>query len=188
VTSNSKDVGVTLSRLDNVFDKALVLLGVLAASELAYVTALPLPADPSAQLILQHLKDFTFLFTTVPFVILILAWILKELVVKVRLGEKTELFTSLFCWDYWSFSLYGFLLVLFSLPNKLFAWSPFVVAGSFALSIALVTIVALAYGKIRPSPEAKEYIKSKWYKTGVMYTLFAAVIPFLAVCLFSLSI
>jgi hypothetical protein len=60
---------ITRNRLDAVFDKALVLLGILAAAELAYVTAIPLPPEKNAQFVLQHLKDFTFKATTFPFII-----------------------------------------------------------------------------------------------------------------------
>ena len=59
---------IDASKLDSLFDVALVLLGILAAAELQYVTAIPLPTDESVLQGLLNLRNFTFRATTIPFI------------------------------------------------------------------------------------------------------------------------
>ncbi len=93
---------ITLDKLDAVFDKALVLLSILAVAELAYITALP----SSTGSLLSELKLSVLIETTLSFLVLIPIFIVKELFVKTNQGRAV--FFSYFA------GIYGVLLFMFS--------------------------------------------------------------------------
>jgi hypothetical protein len=188
LTSNNNEYA-DVNRLDSLFDKALVLLGILAAAELAYAPSLQmLMTDQSNIQLLHKLVEFTFRFTTVPFIILILFWMIKELFFKQKANKKGELFVTLFCWDFWSYSLYGFLLILLRLNTGVIRENLYAHGVAFTFAIILIALVGWAYGKTGPNPQSPIYSKAKWYKYHVLYAAFAAAIPFFIVFAWSFSV
>lgn len=171
------------NKLDNVFDKALVLLGIIAAAEFAYVPSLQIGVtDANMLLLIQKLMDFTFKLTTIPFIVLILVWIVKELVFKNKRYADANTFATLFCWDFWSFSLFAYLVLLFSFMQKsiLNIFQSFaVVFLLYLVSITLTIIIAWAYSK-------GENI-TKWYKVHVLFASSLSFVSLLIVLLIAFT-
>lgn len=186
-TDDSKNMGKRREHLDSLFQVALVLLGILAAAELQYATAFPLPTDLTALQGVLNLREFTFRITTIPFVILILTWMIKEIVVKARKNRRLEMVITLFCWDFWSFSLYIFLAILytFSVRGGLKDAYNYIFA-SWLLSLLMVVGVAWAYSKIRSEPDSQEFGRTKWYKWGALLASIIATIVLIVVAVLSL--
>jgi hypothetical protein len=179
---------ITASKFDISFDKALVLLGVLAAAELSYVTALSMPITVQDQLNgLLGLADFTYRITTTPFIVLVIAWIVKELIIKLHVNPKLEITVTLFCWDFWAYSLYWSLIVFFSLLQKQFADGILIVGGCFALVVSLIIVISWAYGKSRANYQTDLYSKNKWYKSVALFCSLSAFIPSVLIALWSIT-
>ena len=119
-------------RLDSLFEIALVLLGILSASEFQYF----LTTEEEA-LHFYALKVFT-----VPFVVLIVFWLLKELISDMLRPDVKMLFTE-FCWDFLSFTLFYYLL-------GIYGGFQIGVALSFVLSMILNFVVMWAYSRASP--------------------------------------
>jgi len=117
--------------LDSLFEIALVLLGILSAAEFQYY------------LVVQEERAFYALRVfTAPFLVLIGFWLVKEVISDVLELRYTMLLTE-FCWDFWSFTLFYFLLGIYG---------PFVIgiAISFVLSLMLVYVTVRAYRRASP--------------------------------------
>ena len=117
--------------LDSLFQIALVLLGVLSAAEFQYFLT-----TEEEKFYPYALKVFT-----VPFVVLIVFWLVRELFSDMSRSDIKMLFTE-FCWDFWSFTLFYYLLAIFGFTVGI--WS------SFALSILLILSISWAYGRASP--------------------------------------
>lgn len=147
------------NHLDSLFGIALVLLGVLSASELQYFLTVQ-----NEELHFYALKVFT-----VPFVILIVFWLLKELMSDIVPRLDFRMLLTEFCWDFWSFALFYYLLGIYG-GFQIGATS------SFLLSIIMVFNVTWAYSRACPVREGDRsmynYYKSiKWgvLRWGVLF-------------------
>ena len=117
--------------LDSLFEMALVLLGILSAAELQYFLAIE-----SKDLFAYALKVFT-----VPMLILIVFWLTKELSSDVLRRDFAMLLTE-FCWDFWSFTLFYYLLAILGFTIGILL--------SLTLSILLVISISWAYRRASP--------------------------------------
>lgn len=88
-------------RLDSLFEYALVLLGVLAAAEFQYF----LTTEE------EGIFPYALRVFTVPFTIMILFWLVKELFSDTLRSDAKMLLTE-YCWDFWSFTLFYYLFVI----------------------------------------------------------------------------
>ncbi len=108
--------------LDSLFQIALVLLGILSASEFQYFLVVEKEA-----MYFYALKVFT-----VPFIVLIIAWLAKELIRAVG-GDfpipHIEMLITEFCWYLWSFTLFYYLLGIY---------------GGFLIGIVLSLVLSTA--------------------------------------------
>ena len=118
-------------RLDSLFQIALVLLGILSAAEFQYFLT-----TEEEKFYPYALKVFT-----VPFVVLIVFWLIRELFGDVLRSDIKMLFRE-FCWDFWSFTLFYYLLAIFGFTVGI--WS------SFALSILFIISISWAYSRASP--------------------------------------
>jgi hypothetical protein len=174
--------------LEKVFEIALVLIGLLAAAELQYVTAIPTSVSNLQGI--QQLSQFTFRITTVPFVVLIIAWIVKEIFIKIKGYRKLEIGITLFCWYFLSFLLYTFLLLLFVFSSSFSAgkaaglWETIgYLVVAFAISSPFILLTKWAYGKIYSNQDGTLFNKTGWYSQLAYYIVLPSVVlyGFLAV-------
>jgi len=126
---------MTTDKLDAVFDKALVLLTILAAAELAYVTATPSSTSANT----DALKAFTLMETTLPFLFLIPVSIIRDLFIN-KTSQALHIFVSLFSWDLWGFTLFVFLTVLVTMIVRLLNYS-INYAYAFVVPASIVTVL-----------------------------------------------
>lgn len=117
--------------LDSLFEIALVLLGVLSASEFQYFLT------EEETMHFYGLKVFT-----VPILVLIIFWLAKELAGDV-LFQKGRVLLNEFCWEFWSFTLFYYLL-------GIFGGFQIGIALSFLLSIVMVFFIQWAYARASP--------------------------------------
>ena len=150
------------NRLDDLFEVALVLTGVLAAALFQYITSLPTFADTIIQ---DYIWNFILGFTTFPFIFLILFWILKE-VLFIRGNTLLSLRVSLVCWSIWGNLLFIYLTNVFGLMNS----SEFFVFSSFFLGIIPVILVTYGYKNAAISQEEIRYFtENRWKKELVLF-------------------
>jgi hypothetical protein len=146
-----------LSRMDSLFQVALVLLGLLAAAEFQFISSSP-----------DSTMLYVFRITTLPFVILIILWVGKELVKELFGHRNATILTTLFCWDYLSFNLLYYLLLFTGFQTGI-ASVEFFGGLSIVITIGIVlanTAVWLIYRKIF-GPEA-QFFKSKRWRVAVI--------------------
>lgn len=117
--------------LDSLFGIALVLLGILSAAEFQYFLTVEE----------QQLYGYALKVYTVPFYILITFWLVKELYRDVLRQDFRMLFTE-FCWTFWSFTLFYYLLGIFGFTVG--------IASSFMLSILFIFSIQWAYSRASP--------------------------------------
>jgi hypothetical protein len=124
-------------RLDSLFEIALVLLGILSAAEFQYEQVL----YPSA-------SSFFFKIATLPFIILILLWIAKELLKE---WDRFGLYMGLtqLCWTLWSMTFWLYMVILFNLTTANFAPLPFLsLTVILLLSFVMVISISITYRKV----------------------------------------
>jgi len=121
--------------LDGLFSIALVLLGILSAAEFQYFLL-----KEKAQLHFYALKVFT-----IPFVVLIIIWLVKELFGDVWRLDVKMVWTE-FCWEFLNFSLFYYLLAIYG---------GFQIGIYFSLLLTLIMtlLVILAYRRASPVTE-----------------------------------
>jgi hypothetical protein len=177
---------ITVKELDKIFEIALVLLGILAAAEFQYATALPVSNG------VLELKQFTFRITTVPFVVLILGWIINELLVKIKSKQKTGLMLKLFCWNLWSFTLFVFLIMLipFSIGTSQIASFQETLTYLiiiWVLSFVLIAIIGWVYGKLYSEQDNGFLSKTKWYTYVWVSGFISAFFAFMLIAFWALT-
>jgi hypothetical protein len=157
---------IKASQLDKVFDIALVLLGVLAAAELQYISSVEMATDTDLL--------FTFRLTTSPFVILILAWICKEVIVKLIRRLKLRMILTLFSWAFWSNTLFVFmyLFISFSERSQPSEFYNVVLWSLFGGTLILGFLIDLAYYKSDPGVFSDEFREKRgWFWAEAFATL-----------------
>jgi hypothetical protein len=139
-------------RLDSLFEYALVLLGVLAAAEFQYFLAI------------EEKKIFPYALRvfTVPFTIMILFWLVKELFSDTLRSDGKMLLTE-YCWDFWSFTLFYYLLVMSG--GLQYGGLQIGVIFPFLLSILLIYSINWAYGRASPV-ETGDRSMHNYYKSA----------------------
>ena len=155
--------------LDNLFEIALVLLGILSAAEFQYFLM-----KEDAEIHMYVLKVFT-----VPLVVLIILWLAKELARDEFPPNVTMILTE-FCWNLWSFSLFYYLV-------NIYIGNIIGIALSFTLSIVLIFFVNRAYERDSPTKKGESmynfYTSYKWrtIRLCVFFlaygALFAMILP-----------
>ena len=148
-------------RLDSLFEIALVLLGILSTAELQYF------------LTIEEEKLYTYALRvyTVPFIVLIVFWLTKELISDMLRLNVRMLFTE-FCWDFWSFTLFYYLL-------GIYGGFQIGIALSFLLSMIMIFVVLWAYRRASPVEKGDRsmynYYKSvKWILSRTFVVFVAA--------------
>lgn len=171
---------VEVQDLDKVFEIALVLLGILAAAEFQYATALPLSND------VAKLQQFTFRVTTLPFVVLIMGWIINELYIKVKRKQQLEYFLKFFCWNLWSFTLFVFLILLIpfcfiGIKMDVLQDAMVYLFLAWGLVFVLIYIIKWGYGNLYSKQDNAFLNKTKWYNRiwiiGFVIAFFGFFLP-----------
>jgi hypothetical protein len=140
--------------LDSLFEVALVLLGILSAAEFQYF----LTAEE------ETLHFYALRVCTVPFVVLIIFWLTKELFSDAftdafghMLGREIQMLFTEFCWDFWSFTLFYYLL-------GVFGGFQIGILSSLGLSLLLVLTMMWAYQRASPVESGDRSMHS-YYKS-----------------------
>ena len=133
-------------RIDHLFEVGLILLGILSAAEFQYVASTT-PLNPfitEEQTMLEI--SYAFKVLTYPPVVLIVAWLLKELLPRARFPNGRMLLTE-FCWGFWGFTLFFFLInfVLFARVYRVNLLWPAIF--SLVLTVILIYQVMQAYAR-----------------------------------------
>ena len=118
--------------LDSLFEIALVLLGVLSASEFQYF----LTTEDKA------MHFYALRVFTVPILVLIICWLAKELMGDLPFPNVRMLLTE-FCWNFWSFTLFYYLL-------EIYGGLQIGIALSLLLSIVMGFSIQWAYSRTSP--------------------------------------
>lgn len=94
-----EDVESAREKLDSLFEIALVLLGILSATEFQFISTLEL-----------ELSEMSYFFNTftLPFIILILTWFMKRLPF---VNERAQRLLGDFCWYFWTITLFVYLVL-----------------------------------------------------------------------------
>jgi len=151
-TGQAEGMAKKKERLDSLFEIALVLLGILSAAEFQYF----LTTEEEA-LHFYALKVFT-----IPFIVLIVFWLVKELISDLLRSDFKMLLTE-FCWDFWSFTLFYYLLGIYGGLRM-------GVIFSFVLSLLMIYVVMWAYSRASPIREGDRsmYNYYKSFRWGVL--------------------
>jgi len=140
-------------RLDSLFEIALVLLGILSAAEFQYF----LTTTEDTGIHLYALKVFT-----TPFVIMIGFWLVKEIFGDTLRSDFKMLLTE-FCWDFWSFTLLYYLLVL----TTGLQYGGLQIGVIFPLVLSLLLICTIMWAYRRASPvETGDRSMYNYYKSA----------------------
>jgi hypothetical protein len=101
-------------RSDNLFTMALMLTSIIAVAELQYVV--------TKYTAISDIKYY-FWVLTYPLVVLIFAWIMKELVQRKKY-RSFSIFLTEFCWYLWVITIYLFLnyFFMFLVGLKILMW------------------------------------------------------------------
>lgn len=114
--------------LDSLYNFSLILLGILSAAEFQYFISIE-----EEKLFLYALKVFTM-----PFLVLILFWLIKEIFRDVADENLTIILTE-FCWSFLNITLFYFLLA--------FLTEFWVQLFTFIFSIFLTFLITWAYDR-----------------------------------------
>lgn len=157
------------NRLDDLFEVALVLAGVLGASLFQYITSLPVLENSFIQ---EFMWNFSLGFTIFPFVILIFIWIIKEIYL-IKGKALLALRLTFLCWSIWGSVLFIYLTSVFDLMEA----SEFFMAVSFILGI--IPVILVAYGYKFAAIEMDEityFSNNRWKKELIVFVAFSLVV------------
>jgi len=140
---------------------ALVLLGILSAAEFQYF----LMKEP------ENMHPYVLKMFTLPFLILIIFWLVKELFSD-RWGLVARMLLTEFCWDFWSFTLFYYLIAIYG-------GLQIGIILSLVLSLLLILAITRAYGRASPIMEGDRsmhnyYRSVKWGVARWMGIFFGA--------------
>jgi len=151
-----ENMEIRRKHLDSLFEIALVLLGVLSASEFQYY----LTTEEKA------LHFYALRVFTVPILVLIIFWLAKELMGDLPFPKVRMLMTE-FCWNFWSFTLFYYLL-------GIYGGLQIGITLSFLLSIAMGFSIQLAYRMASPVTSGDRSM-FKYYKSPLWIGIRSAV-------------
>jgi len=148
------------------FEIALVLLGVLSATETQYFIRL-------------WGETVALQFSTTPFMLMIFVWLIKEMF-KRRISLEFWLLLSEFCWELWSITLTYYLLFLwlFQIPNY-----PYIALMDSTL-LGLVWFALVLFAHKLEYKTVVEYYRPKW----LLYRVIAYLIGVFAMGLVFLTV
>jgi len=152
VSNETEQVGRMERRrkhLDSLFGIALVLLGILSAAEFQYF----LIKEE------ENTHPYVLKVFVLPFLVLIILWLVKELFSDMWRLDVKMLWTEL-CWDFLSFTLFYYLLAIYG-------GFQIGIVLSFLLSLAMIYAVTWAYRRASPVQEGDRsmynyYKSAKW--------------------------
>lgn len=163
-------------RLDRLFDIALVLLGILSASELQILTAMATYEQETAANLSYLLRIFTM-----PLLVLIIAWIAKE-IFRNEMSANHRMIATEFCWNLWGFTLFYY-LVVYVFATVVPQISQYGVYLSLGLTFLLIFFIQRAYKKVYTS--MTDYFgRSKW----AIYRFVAFFVAYIVVVLLVLPL
>jgi len=132
-------------RIDDLFNYALVLLGILSAAEFQYLISTES----------EKLFHYILRIHTIPFFLLIIFWLVKELY-KDILTIYFDLILTEFLWNFWSFTLFFYLLFIYGAE-------PPMIYLLLLFAFLLIIMIVFAYMKASQTSFSKNIIK-KFYK------------------------
>jgi hypothetical protein len=158
----------SIEKLDAVFDKAIVVMGILAAAELAYLLSLPSQKDQNLQALLNAFKIFTLIETTVPFLIIVSLFMIKQLFVKTT-HEPKSIVLTLVSWDFWAWSmwtiLYMFVGILFASLDYPVYYTIIVAVLTWGIFLLFTFRISKAYSScfdMHYFPNSEKYLLKKF--------------------------
>ena len=121
--------------IDSLFNFALVFLVVLSTLEFQYFLTVS-----------KTSSDWTYMLrvSILPFLILIPAWLVKE-VLKNGMGRRFRMVITEFCWGYWSFTLFYYLLIFASTQSLSYNFMNYETYVTLGLALLLILALELAY-------------------------------------------
>jgi hypothetical protein len=153
----------TEDRLGSPFEIALVLLGVLSATETPFF--------------IQIFGNSTALkFAITPFLLMIVVWLIKELY-KNHIPLEHLLLYSEFCWEIWSLSLAYYLLFfyLYLIPT----FPSIAIFSSMGTGIGMYTLTLGAYFLEYRKSASKYYKSRKWLLVRLVIITGGLIVVFL---------
>ena len=144
------------NHLDNLFELALVLLGILIAVEFHYYLTLSIKTTD---------RLYVLNVVTVPFIIIIGVWLIKELFKNFVSSELKMLLTE-FCWGFWSFTLLNYLLMLTNGRQ----YNGLQIGIIFPLVLSLFLIFSIRWSYFRTYLLKKENVKMFKYFRSIRWT------------------
>ncbi len=154
-------------RIDSLFRIALVLLGIISSAVFQF----------NQQFGTTTTFSYSIRVTTLPFMILIIIWIMKELLKEWLSFNKIMALTE-FCWDFWdiTFFYYAISFINFQNPNQPVNTLQ---AGLLLLPfIGLILIVYFTYRKIYGAD--KEYFKKP---TWILFSILLFILTYVILVL-----
>jgi hypothetical protein len=144
----------TREYIDSLFNFALVFLALLSAAEFQYILQIS-----------KNSSDWTYMLrvSIIPFLILIPIWLVKE-ALKNQTSRRFRMFITEFCWQYWAFTLFYYLLIFYSFQNLSPNFMNYEIYVSLAFAVLLIFALELAYYRtyIRgPYRDMIEFYKGK---------------------------
>jgi len=181
-------------KLDAVFDKAVVIISILAAAELAYLLSLPSQSNQNLQPFLNAFKIFTLIETTVPLLIMVLLFMVKQLFVKTTHQPKSIVLT-LISWDFWAWSMWTILYIFVGILVASLGYPVFytiIVAvltwGIFVWFIFKISGTYRSCFDIHYFPNSEKYLRKKFnlISYAAMFISFSiySILAFLALGVF----
>jgi hypothetical protein len=185
---------ISAEKLDSVFDKALVVMSILAAAELAYLLTEPAQTNHNLQMLLDKFKIFTLIETTVPFLIMVSLFMIKQLFANTGYNRKNIALT-LISWDFWAWSmwtiLYIFVGILIASLGASFYYTIIFAVATWAIFLLFNFKISEAYCNCFDFyfyPNSEKYLRKKYWWTayGSMFLSMSiyAILALLALAVF----
>jgi hypothetical protein len=158
----------TREYIDSLFNFALVFLALLSAAEFQYV--LSVSKDSS---------EWTYMLrvSIIPFLILIPTWLVKE-ALKNQMSRRLRMFITEFCWEYWAFTLFYYLLIFVSSQNLSPNFMNYETYLNLALAFLLVCVLELAYSSTYRGGAYQDMIEFYRRKRFIIYRTILFVLTY----------
>jgi hypothetical protein len=147
--------------LTGTFELALVLLGVLSATEF--------------QFLMTVFGDQTALrFVTMPYLIMLLLWIFKEMFKEKTFSKEVTLLVTELCWELWCLTFAYYLLFLFILMVP--TLSIFSFFESMLIGLLTYCLVLIAHYYAYRNEVLYYYTTNKWKSIRLLFVAIGAFI------------
>lgn len=148
-------------KLAGIFETALVLLGVLSATEFQFLSVVF-----GGQTALK--------FVTMPYVIMLLLWIFKEMFKFNIFSKEVSLLITELCWELWCLTFAYYLLFLFILMVPSLSILSFL--DSMVIGLATYGLLLLAHYYAYRNEVLYYYTTNKWKSIRFLFVAIGAVI------------